>query len=71
MSILVSHAETTTSDNLLDNNTFDENTNGWTLSDSNVKRDANSYSDAGNSPTIRFKGQTSTITQSVCLRREE
>ena len=65
MSILASHAETTTSDNLLDNNTFDENTNGWTLSDSNVKRDANSYSDAGNSPTIRFKGQTSTITQSV------
>ena len=65
MSILVSHAETTTSDNLLDNNTFDENTDGWTLSDSNVKRDANSYSDAGNSPTIRFKGQTSTITQSV------
>ena len=65
MSILVSHAETTTSDNLLDNNTFDENTDGWTLSDSNVKRDANSYSAAGNSPTIRFKGQTSTITQSV------
>jgi len=65
MSILVSHAETTTSDNLLDNNTFDENTNGWTLSDSNVKRDANSYSDAGNSPTIRFNGQNSTITQSV------
>ena len=65
MSIFASHAETTTSDNLLDNNTFDENTNGWTLSDSNVKRDANSYSDAGNSPTIRFKGQTSTITQSV------
>ena len=65
MSIFASHAETTTSDNLLDNNTFDENTNGWTLSDSNVKRDANSYSDAGSSPTIRFKGQTSTITQSV------
>ena len=65
MSILASHAETTTSDNLLDNNTFDENTNGWTLSDSNVKRDAYSYSDEGNSPTIRFKGQTSTITQSV------
>ena len=64
-SILVSHAETTTSANLLNNNTFDENTDGWTLSDSNVKRDANSYSDAGNSPTIRFKGQTSTITQSV------
>ena len=65
MSILASHAETTTSDNLLDNNTFDENTNGWTLSDSNVKRDSNSYPDAGSSPTIRFKGQTSTITQSV------
>ena len=65
MSIFASHAETTTSDNLLDNNTFDENTNGWTLSDSNVKRDANSYSDAGNSPTIRFNGQNSTITQSV------
>jgi len=64
-SILVSHAETTTSANLLNNNTFDENTDGWTLSDSNVKRDSNSYPDAGNSPTIRFKGQTSTITQSV------
>ncbi len=67
MSILVSHAETTTSDNLLDNNTFDENTNGWTLSDSNVKRDANSYSDAGNSPTVRFKGKTSTISQLVSM----
>ena len=65
MLTFVSQAETTTSDNLLNNNTFDENTNGWTLSDSNVKRDANSYNDAGNSPTIRFKGQTSTITQSV------
>mgnify|MGYP003148089495 CR=1 FL=1 len=65
MLTFVSQAETTISDNLLNNNTFDENTNGWTLSDSNVKRDANSYSDAGNSPTIRFKGQTSTITQSV------
>jgi len=64
-SILVSHADSTTSANLLNNNTFDENTDGWTLSDSNVKRDANSYNDAGNSPTIRFKGQTSTITQSV------
>ena len=60
-------ADETTTDNLLTNNTFDENTNGWTLSDSNVKRDANSYSDAGNSPTIRFKGQTSTISQLVDL----
>ena len=64
-SILVSHADSTTSANLLNNNTFDENTDGWTLSDSNVKRDANSYNDAGNSPTVRFKGQNSTITQSV------
>ena len=65
MVVLTSHAEQATTDNLLNNNTFDENTDGWTLSDSNVKRDANSYNDAGNSPTIRFKGQTSTITQSV------
>ena len=64
-SILVSHADSTTSANLLNNNTFDQNTDGWTLSDSNVKRDANSYNDAGNSPTVRFKGQNSTITQSV------
>mgnify|MGYP003143920469 CR=1 FL=1 len=62
---LVSHADSTTSANLLNNNTFDENTDGWTLSDSNVKRDSNSYRDAGNSPTVRFKGQNSTITQSV------
>lgn len=54
-------------DNLLNNHTFDENTNGWTLSDSNVKRDSNSYTDAGSSPTVRFKGQTSTISQSVSL----
>ena len=60
-----------TTDNLLTNNTFDENTNGWTLSDSNVKRDANSYSDAGNSPTVRFKGQTSTISQLVDLTSVE
>ena len=64
-STLVSHADSTTSANLLNNNTFNENTDGWTLSDSNVKRDANSYNDAGNSPTVRFKGQNSTITQSV------
>jgi len=64
-STLVSHADSTTSANLLNNNTFDENTDGWTLSDSNVKRDSNSYRDAGNSPTVRFKGQNSTITQSV------
>ena len=56
-----------TTDNLLTNNTFNENTNGWTLSDSNVRRDSNSYSDAGNSPTVRFKGQTSTISQLVNL----
>ena len=60
-------ADQTTTDNLLTNNTFDENTNGWTLSDSNVKRDSNSYPDAGNSPTIRFNGQTSTISQLVNL----
>jgi len=60
-------ADETTTDNLLTNNTFDENTNGWTLSDTDVKRDANSYSDAGNSPTIRFNGQTSTISQMVDL----
>jgi len=64
MVVLSSHADST-SDNLLNNNTFDENTDGWTLSDPNVKRDSNSYPDAGSSPTIRFKGQTSTITQSV------
>ena len=58
---------TETSDNLLTNNTFDENTNEWTLSDTDVKRDANSYSDAGNSPTIRFRGQTSTISQLINL----
>ena len=69
--MLVSRAETTTSDNLLTNGTFDENTNGWILSDSNVKRDANSYSNAGNTPTVRFKGQTSTITQSVNLNALE
>ena len=44
-----------TTDNLLTNNTFNENTNGLTLSDSNVRRDSNSYSYAGNSPTVRFK----------------
>ena len=60
-------AEETTTDNLLTNNTFDENTDGWTLSDTDVKRDANSYSDAGNSPTVRFNGQTSTISQLVSL----
>ena len=56
-----------TTDNLLTNNTFNENTDDWTLSDSNVRRDGNSYSDAGNSPTVRFKGQTSTISQLVNL----
>jgi len=60
-------AEETTTDNLLTNNTFDENTDGWTLSDTDVKRDPNSYSGAGNSPTVRFNGQTSTISQLVDL----
>ena len=58
-------------DNLLNNHTFNENTNGWTLSDSNVKRDPNSYTDAGSSPTVRFKGQTSTISQLVDLTAVE
>ena len=60
-------ADETTTDNLLNNSKFTEDTDGWTLSDSNVRRDGNSYSDAGNSPTIRFKGQTSTISQLVSL----
>ena len=54
-----------TTDNLLTNSKFSENTDGWILSDTGVKRDPNSYSGAGNSPTVRFNGQTSTISQLV------
>ena len=60
-------ADETITDNLLNNSKFTENTDGWTLSDSNVRRDGNSYSDAGNSPTVRFKGKTSTISQLVSM----
>ena len=67
VSVLVSQAaETTTSDNLLSNSDFEDGTVNWILSDENVKI-AGPYSDAGNSQIIRFKGQTSTITQSVDL----
>ena len=60
-------AETTTTDNLLTNNSFTTDTSGWELSDSNqekVKRDPNSYSDSA-SKSVRFRYQGGSISQDV------
>jgi len=57
----------TTTDNLLDNNSFTTDTSGWELSDSNqekVKRDPNTYSDSA-SKSIRFRYQGGNISQAV------
>ena len=66
MVVLTSHAETTT-DNLLNNNSFTTDTSGWELSDNNqdkVKRDPNTYSDSA-SKSVRFRYQGGSISQDV------
>ena len=66
MVVLTSHAETTT-DNLLNNDSFTTNTSGWELSDNNqnkVKRDPNTYSDSA-SKSIRFRYQDGSISQDI------
>ena len=67
MSILVSHADTTTTDNLLNNPNFTTDTSGWTLSDTNqnkVKRDPATYSGSA-SKSVRFRYQGGNISQDV------
>ena len=64
---LATHAETTTTDNLLNNNSFTTDTSGWTLSDNNqdkVKRDPNTYSNSA-SKSVRFRYQGGNISQDV------
>ncbi len=66
-STLVSHAESTTSDNLLNNPNFTTDTSGWELSDNNqdkVKRDPATYSGSA-SKSVRFRYQGGNISQDV------
>jgi len=66
MVVLTSHAETTT-DNLLNNDSFTTDTSDWELSDNNqnkVKRDPNTYSDSA-SKSVRFRYQGGYISQDV------
>ena len=66
MVVLTSHAETTT-DNLLNNDSFTTDTSGWELSDNNqnkVKRDPNTYSDSA-SKSVRFRYQGGYISQDI------
>ena len=66
-STLVSHAESTTSDNLLNNPNFTTDTSGWTLSDNNenkVKRDPATYSGSA-SKSVRFRYQGGNISQDI------
>ena len=66
MVVLTSHAETTT-DNLLNNDSFTTDTSGWELSDNNqdkVKRDPNTYSNSA-SKSVRFRYQGGSISQDV------
>ena len=66
VSTLVSHADTTT-DNLLNNNSFTTDTSGWELSDNNqnkVKRDPATYSGSA-SKSVRFRYQGGSISQDV------
>ena len=65
--MVVSHAETTTTDNLLNNNSFTTDTSDWELSDSNqekVKRDPLTYNNSA-SKSIRFRYQDGNISQDV------
>ena len=66
MVVLTSHAETTT-DNLLNNDSFTTDTSDWELSDNNqnkVKRDPNTYSDSA-SKSVRFRYQGGYISQDI------
>ena len=66
-SISVSHAESTTTDNLLNNPNFTTDTSGWELSDNNqdkVKRDPATYSGSA-SKSVRFRYQGGNISQDV------
>ena len=66
MVVLTSHAETTT-DNLLNNDSFTTDTSGWELSDdtqNKVKRDPNTYSDSA-SKSVRFRYQGGSISQAI------
>ena len=66
MVVLTSHAETTT-DNLLNNDSFTTDTSGWELSDNNqnkVKRDPNTYSNSA-SKSVRFRYQGGYISQDI------
>jgi len=66
MVVLTSHAETTT-DNLLNNDSFTTDTSGWELSDNNqdkVKRDPNTYSSSA-SKSVRFRYQGGYISQDI------
>ena len=66
-SILVSHADQTTTDNLLNNPDFTTDTSGWELSDNNqdkVKRDPATYSGSA-SKSVRFRYQGGNISQDV------
>jgi hypothetical protein len=66
-SILVSHADQTTTGNLLNNPDFTTDTSGWELSDNNqdkVKRDPATYSDSA-SKSVRFRYQGGSISQDV------
>ncbi len=67
MVVLTSHADQTTTDNLLNNNSFTTDTSGWELSDNNqdkVKRDPNTYSNSA-SKSVRFRYQGGSISQDV------
>jgi len=64
--VLTSHAETTT-DNLLNNDSFTTDTSSWELSDNNqnkVKRDPNTYSSSA-SKSVRFRYQDGYISQDI------
>ena len=66
-SLSVSHAESTTTDNLLNNPNFTTDTSGWELSDNNqdkVKRDPATYSGSA-SKSVRFRYQGGNISQDV------
>ena len=67
MVVLTSHAEQTTTDNLLNNNSFSTDTSDWELSDNNenkVKHDPNTYSGSA-SKSVRFRYQGGNINQDV------
>jgi len=67
MVVLTSHADQTTTDNLLTNKDFDSGLDNWTVEDSTkIMLDTNCYSETGLCQSVRWSGDLGkTISQTI------